>query len=186
MILCEYQFFEPPQLVFWLGFLKNSEIIGFQGRNYFLKASKKKIFKMSLEKLKYGFCKKSWSGKKVRAKVFNWSELHFSEVTSYNPYFDDNDNNFLLLSKALFQAFWRTAICLLKDKLRKISVRRSDSNPGLPDGRPRCEPDNHAHLSLHNLQPSRPRHWVLLGIFAQKVFRKNLNSRYQRVKNQKK
>ena len=24
-------------------------------------------------------------------------------------------------------------------------MRRSDSNPGLPDGRPRCEPDNHAH-----------------------------------------
>jgi hypothetical protein len=33
-----------------------------------------------------------------------------------------------------------------QDKLRKISVRRSDSNPGLPNGRPRCEPDNHAHL----------------------------------------
>ena len=25
-------------------------------------------------------------------------------------------------------------------------VRRSDLNPGLPDGRPRCKPDNHAHL----------------------------------------
>ena len=24
-------------------------------------------------------------------------------------------------------------------------MRRSDSNPGLPDRRPRCEPDNHAH-----------------------------------------
>ena len=34
---------------------------------------------------------------------------------------------------------------MLKDKLHKISVRQSDSNPGLPDGRPRCEPDNHAH-----------------------------------------
>ena len=33
-----------------------------------------------------------------------------------------------------------------QDKLRKISVRRSDSNPRLPDGRPRCEPDNHAEL----------------------------------------
>ena len=45
--------------------------------------------------LKYGFCKKSlrkdapltswtlhWSGKKRREKVFNWSEVHFSEVTS--------------------------------------------------------------------------------------------------------
>ena len=25
-------------------------------------------------------------------------------------------------------------------------MRRSDSNPGPPDGRPRCKPDNHAHL----------------------------------------
>ena len=29
-------------------------------------------------------------------------------------------------------------------------VRRWDSNPGLPDGRPRCEPDNHAH-SIHSV-----------------------------------
>ena len=27
-------------------------------------------------------------------------------------------------------------------------MRRSDSNPGLPDGRPRCEPDNHAHFDF--------------------------------------
>jgi hypothetical protein len=30
-----------------------------------------------------------------------------------------------------------------QDKLHKISVLRWDSNPGLPDGRPRCEPHNH-------------------------------------------
>ena len=37
--------------------------------------------------LKYRFCKKSlrksWSGKKSEPKVFNWSEFHFSAVTSY-------------------------------------------------------------------------------------------------------
>ena len=34
--------------------------------------------------LKYGFCKKSaLIGKKSEPKVFNWSEFHFSEVTSY-------------------------------------------------------------------------------------------------------
>ena len=39
-----------------------------------------------------------------------------------------------------------------QDKLRKISVRRSDSNPGLPDGRPRCEPDNHADFVFEILK----------------------------------
>ena len=37
-------------------------------------------------KLKYGFYKKSlqhWSGKKTEEKVFNWSEVHLSEMTSY-------------------------------------------------------------------------------------------------------
>ena len=33
-----------------------------------------------------------------------------------------------------------------QDKLHKISVLRWDSNPGLPDGRPRCEPHNHTDL----------------------------------------
>ena len=32
----------------------------------------------------------------------------------------------------------------MKDKLCKILVRQSDLNPGLPDGRPRCKPNNHA------------------------------------------
>ena len=61
------------------------------------------MYKKEYSQLKYGFCKKSlrknatlttwtlssffpdqhWSGKKVRKKVFNWSELHFSEVTFY-------------------------------------------------------------------------------------------------------
>ena len=39
------------------------------------------------------------------------------------------------------------------DKLRKISVRPSDSNPGLPDGRPRCKPDNHAHYLWWSFHP---------------------------------
>ena len=33
-----------------------------------------------------------------------------------------------------------------QDKLHKISVLRWDSNPGLPDGRPRCKPHNHTDL----------------------------------------
>ena len=32
-----------------------------------------------------------------------------------------------------------------------MSVRQSDSNPGLLDGRPRCEPDNHAHLICEDI-----------------------------------
>ena len=35
-----------------------------------------------------------------------------------------------------------------QDKLHKISVLRWDSNPGLPDGRPRCEPHNHTDLLM--------------------------------------
>ena len=39
-----------------------------------------------------------------------------------------------------------------QDKLHKISVLRWDSNPGLPDGRPRCEPHNHTSLLCANRQ----------------------------------
>ena len=38
-----------------------------------------------------------------------------------------------------------------QDKLRKISVWQSDSSLGLPDGRPRCKPDKHAHLGHEGL-----------------------------------
>ena len=33
-----------------------------------------------------------------------------------------------------------------QDKLHKISVLLWDLNPGLPDGRPRCQPHNHTDL----------------------------------------
>ena len=36
-----------------------------------------------------------------------------------------------------------------QDKLRKILVLRSDSNPGFYDRKPRVKPDNHAHLLLN-------------------------------------
>ena len=42
--------------------------------------------------LKYGFCR---SGKKGEPKVFNWSELHFSEVTFYKIHILVETVNFL-------------------------------------------------------------------------------------------
>ena len=36
-----------------------------------------------------------------------------------------------------------------QDKLRKILVLQSDSNPGFYDRKPRVKPDNHGHLLLN-------------------------------------
>ena len=88
----------------------------------------------------------------LRRQLYQCSSRQFYYIEDNVPISHNNTTTPLLLSS--WSWVWgkgeEGGVDLPKsvDDLHKISMRRLDSNPEFPEGKPTVEPDNHAHLLL--------------------------------------